>query len=89
VSASSSGERVKAASTATEGLATTGLPEFVSQVQEIVEELGRVSEVDRKAHGGWYESIAEEEENGDGEALGRTSSAESGATGASGASSSS
>ncbi|KAF2833641.1 hypothetical protein CC86DRAFT_365484 [Ophiobolus disseminans] len=78
VSASSSGERVKAASTATEGLATTGLPEFVSQVQGIVEELGRVSEVDRKSHGSWYESIAEEEENG--EELARVRSEESGAS---------
>ncbi|KAJ4294447.1 hypothetical protein N0V90_008138 [Kalmusia sp. IMI 367209] len=60
VSASSSGERVKAASTATEGLATTGLPEFVSQVGDICDQLGRISEVDRKAHGKWYEEIAEE-----------------------------
>lgn len=60
VSASSSGERVKAASTATEGLATTGLPEFVGQVADICEQLGKVSEVDRRAHGKWYEEIAEE-----------------------------
>jgi hypothetical protein len=60
VSASSSSERVKAASTATEGLATTGLPEFVSQVGDICEQLSKVSEVDRKAHGKWYEEIAEE-----------------------------
>ncbi|OCK77420.1 hypothetical protein K432DRAFT_436542 [Lepidopterella palustris CBS 459.81] len=62
ISASSSGERVRAASTATEGLATTGLPEFIGQVGEIVETLGRISEVDRKAHGVWYEQIAEEME---------------------------
>ncbi|KAF2704760.1 hypothetical protein K504DRAFT_364859, partial [Pleomassaria siparia CBS 279.74] len=62
VSASSSGERVRAASTATEGLATAGLPELVSQVGEIVEQLGKVSEVDRSAHGKWYEEIAEEME---------------------------
>ena len=62
VSASSSGERVKAASTATEGLATTGLPEFVSQVAFICEQLGKVGEVDRKCHGKWYEEIAEEME---------------------------
>tara|TARA_R110002003_G_scaffold52_23_gene4567 strand:+ start:30759 stop:33695 length:2937 start_codon:yes stop_codon:yes gene_type:complete len=80
VSASSSGERVKAASTATEGLATTGLPEFVSQVADICDELSRVSDVDRKTHGQWYEEIAEELENGglDGEDLTRSSSAESG-----------
>jgi hypothetical protein len=63
ISASSSSERVKAASTATEGLSTTGLPEFVSQVSRVVEELGHVSDVDRQAHGAWYKGITEEEEN--------------------------
>jgi hypothetical protein len=79
VSASSSGERVKAASTATEGLATTGLPEFVSQVGDICEQLGKVGEVDRKCHGKWYEEIAEEMERLglEGEELTRSSSAES------------
>ena len=79
VSASSSGERVRAASTATEGLATTGLPEFVSHVGEIVEQLGKMSEVDRAAHGQWYEEIAEEMERLalEGEELTRSSSATS------------
>ncbi|RYO63964.1 hypothetical protein AA0116_g3259 [Alternaria tenuissima] len=80
VSASSSGERVKAASTATEGLATTGLPEFVSQVADICEQLGKVGEVDRKSHGKWYEEIAEEMERlglEGGEELTRSSSADS------------
>jgi hypothetical protein len=79
VSASSSGERVKAASTATEGLATTGLPEFVSQVADICDQLSKVSDIDRKTHGKWYEEIAEELENGglDGEDLTRSTSAES------------
>jgi len=62
LSASSSGERVRAASTATEGLASSGLAEFVGQVGEIVEVLTRVSEVDRKAHGMWYEQISLEAE---------------------------
>jgi hypothetical protein len=81
VSASSSGERVKAASTATEGLATTGLAEFVPQVADICEQLSKLGEVDRKAHGKWYEEIAEEMENAsvDGEELTRSSSAESSA----------
>jgi hypothetical protein len=77
VSASSSGERVKAASTATEGLATTGLPEFVSQVAGICDQLSKVSDVDRKTHGKWYEEIAEEMENG-GLDLTRSESAEEG-----------
>jgi hypothetical protein len=82
VSASSSGERVKAASTATEGLATTGLPEFVSQVADICDQLSKVSDIDRKTHGKWYEEIAEELENGglDGEDLTRSSSAGSAST---------
>lgn len=79
VSASSSGERVRAASTATEGLATTGLPEFVSQVGDICEQLSKVSDVDRKAHGKWYEEIAEELERlgAEGLELERSSSTES------------
>ncbi|KAF2736356.1 Tcp11-domain-containing protein [Polyplosphaeria fusca] len=80
VSASSSGERIKAASTATEGLATTGLPEFVNQVGDIVEQLGKLSEIDRSAHGKWYEAIAEEVDRLalEGEELTRSSTAESG-----------
>ncbi|KAF1976008.1 hypothetical protein BU23DRAFT_552013 [Bimuria novae-zelandiae CBS 107.79] len=79
VSASSSGERVKAASTATESLATTGLPEFVSQVGDICEQLNKVSNVDRKAHGQWYEEIADELERlgAEGLELERSSSVES------------
>ncbi|CAO2658782.1 Nn.00g065050.m01.CDS01 [Neocucurbitaria sp. VM-36] len=86
VSASSSGERVRAASTATEGLAATGLPEFVSQVTDICEQLGKVGEVDRKCHGKWYEEIAEEMDTlgaGEGEELTRSSSMESDAAGSS------
>ena len=85
VSASSSGERVKAASTATEGLATTGLAEFVPQVADICEQLSKVGEVDRKAHGKWYEEIAEQMENepleGEGEELTRSESGGSAASG--------
>lgn len=62
VAASTSGERVRAASQASEGLASAGLPEFVGQVGEMVETLARVSEVDRKSHGLWYEQIAKEVE---------------------------
>ncbi|KAF2441659.1 hypothetical protein P171DRAFT_456650 [Karstenula rhodostoma CBS 690.94] len=80
VSASSSSERVKAASTATEGLATTGLPEFVSHVGDICDQLGKVSEVDRKAHSKWYEEIAEELERLGAEGGDLTSSAESDAS---------
>lgn len=85
VSASSSGERVKAASTATEGLATTGLAEFVPQVADICEQLSKVGEVDRKAHGKWYEEIAlqMEDEPLEGEELSRSESGGSAASGSS------
>jgi len=62
ISASSSGERVRAASTASEGLATSGIPEFIGQVGEIVDTLDKIGEVDRKSHGIWYGKIAEEVE---------------------------
>ncbi|GAB7348242.1 hypothetical protein MBLNU459_g6235t1 [Dothideomycetes sp. NU459] len=58
VAARSSSERVRAASSASESLASAGLPEFVSQVGEIVENLRRVAEVDWAAHSAWYEEVA-------------------------------
>jgi hypothetical protein len=60
ISASSSGERVRVATSAGEGLASNGLPEFIGQVGEIVDTLNRLSEVDRQAHGVWYEQVAAE-----------------------------
>lgn len=38
------------------------MPEFVARVGAMVEELAKVGEVDRKAHGGWYEEVAREGE---------------------------
>jgi hypothetical protein len=51
-------EKVKSASTASESLATLGLPEFVQKVGSIVEEVGKVGRLDRDAHGLWYEAVA-------------------------------
>ena len=69
ISASTSGERVRAVGTASESLASSGIPEFMSQVGEIVEGLNKIGEVDRAAHGIWYDQIAQEVERvGDGEA---------------------
>ena len=51
-------EKVKSASTASEGLATLGLPEFVQKVGGIVDEVGKVGVLDRDAHGPWYELVA-------------------------------
>ncbi|KAF1344063.1 T-complex protein 11-domain-containing protein [Delphinella strobiligena] len=64
VSARSSSERVRAASSATESLASAGLPEFVSQVGEMVETLRRIADVDWASHGTWYQEIAQNAADG-------------------------
>lgn len=74
ISASSSGEKVRAASTASEGLASTGLSEFVSQVGEMVNLMGRIGDVDRSAHGSWYEQIQKEVESAGNEESGASGS---------------
>jgi hypothetical protein len=58
LSAITASEKVKAMSTATESLATLGLPEFVTSVGKIVEDLGRLGVIDREAHALWYELVA-------------------------------
>lgn len=61
LSASSSGERLRAATTASQSLAAAGMPEFVTEVGKLVEELGKVREVDWTCHGMVYEHIWGEE----------------------------
>lgn len=58
LAADGSEERVRAATTAGESLSSSGLPEFVQRVGEMVSLLGRIGEVDRRAHGMWYEGVA-------------------------------
>lgn len=58
LAASTEKEKVRSASTSSEGLATLGLPEFVQKVGAMVEEISRVGAVDRQAHGQWYEDVA-------------------------------
>ena len=48
ISATTSSEKVKATSTASEGLAGLGLPEFVAPVGKIVDEIQRMGVVDRE-----------------------------------------
>jgi hypothetical protein len=62
LSAITASEKVRATSTASESLATLGLPEFVTSVGKIVEELGRVGVIDREAHAVWYELVAKKVE---------------------------
>lgn len=57
-SASSASERVRAATTASSSLAASGLPEFVPQIGALVDELLKIAEVDRAAHGVWYDEMA-------------------------------
>ncbi|KAL2133626.1 hypothetical protein VTI74DRAFT_2028 [Chaetomium olivicolor] len=61
--AASASEKVKATSTAGEKLASLGLAEFVEKVRDMVEMMGRVSAVDRGAHGVWWDRVAEIVEN--------------------------
>ena len=58
LSAASADERIRAATTASEVLASSGLPEFVVQIGALVEELVKVADVDREAHGKWYDDVA-------------------------------
>ena len=58
LSAASADERVRATTTASEVLASSGLPEFVVQIGALVDELTKVAAVDRAAHGKWYDDVA-------------------------------
>lgn len=58
LSAASADERIRATTTATEVLASSGLSEVVVQVGSMVDELRKVADVDREAHGKWYDEIA-------------------------------
>ncbi|KAI1329387.1 T-complex protein 11-domain-containing protein [Xylariaceae sp. FL0255] len=56
----STNDKVKATSAAGEKLAGLGMPECVEKVREMIDELSRVGNVDREAHGMWWERIAHE-----------------------------
>ncbi|KAG5217178.1 IQ calmodulin-binding motif domain-containing protein [Trichophyton interdigitale] len=57
LSATNTRERVKMTTTASQGLASAGMPEFVSEVGKIVETLDKVREVDWLCHGLVHEKI--------------------------------
>jgi T-complex protein 11 len=63
LSASSASERVRMTTTASQSLAAAGMPEFVNEVGKLVEEVGKVREVDWICHGMVYERIWREEGN--------------------------
>lgn len=58
LAASSAEERIRTSTTATEVLGSSGMPESVAKIGDIVQELGRVADVDREAHGKWYDEVA-------------------------------
>lgn len=58
LAASSAEERIRTSTTASEVLGSSGMPESVARIGDIVQELGRVADVDREAHGKWYDEVA-------------------------------
>lgn len=58
LSASSTAEKVRTTSAASEVLARIGMPEFVNEVGNAVDLLERVRNVDLKAHEKWYDQVA-------------------------------
>ncbi|KAL6247907.1 hypothetical protein RBB50_005255 [Rhinocladiella similis] len=60
LSASGTQERVRTTTGAAEILARAGMPEFLEEVNRLVDALDRIRAVDLKAHGKWYDQIAGE-----------------------------
>ncbi|KPM45547.1 hypothetical protein AK830_g896 [Neonectria ditissima] len=61
----SASEKVKAANTAGEKLASLGLSEFVDKVRQISDLLDRVGAVDRAAHSAWWDAVSTKVEQED------------------------
>ena len=59
LAAASSEERIRTSTTAGEVLGSSGMTEFVGRIGDIVQELSRVADVDREAHGKWYDEVAQ------------------------------
>lgn len=62
LAAQSSVERVRVASTTSEGLAAIGIGEFIGQIGALAEELGKVAAVDQAGHQMWLRQIATDSE---------------------------
>lgn len=58
LAASSAEERIRTSTTASEVLGSSGMPESVARIGNMIQELGRVADVDREAHGKWYDEVA-------------------------------
>jgi len=64
LSASTASERIRTTTTASQSLAASGMPEFVSEVGKIVDSLVKIREVDWMCHGTVYEKIWSEDTEG-------------------------
>jgi hypothetical protein len=60
LSAGGAAERARTTAGAAELLARVGMPEFLDEVNRLVEALDKVRAVDLKSHGRWYEQVAAE-----------------------------
>ena len=60
LAATSSQERVRLASSASEILSSGGLAEFVGRISGVAEEMAKVKQVDWDAHGKWLDDVARE-----------------------------
>ncbi|KAK7897077.1 hypothetical protein LTR67_004965 [Exophiala xenobiotica] len=60
LSATGTAERVRTTTSAAEVLARAGMPEFLEEVNHLVDALDRIRSVDLKAHGKWYDQVAAE-----------------------------
>lgn len=58
LSASGTAERVRTTTGAAEALARLGMPEFLDEVNRLVNSLDKIRTVDLKAHSKWYDQIA-------------------------------
>ncbi|KAH8693081.1 IQ calmodulin-binding motif domain protein [Talaromyces proteolyticus] len=57
LNAASASERVRATTTASQSLAAAGMPEFVSEVGKLVDDLSKIREVDWVSHSAVYDGI--------------------------------
>jgi hypothetical protein len=60
LSAGSAAEKARVTASAAEVLSRAGMPEFVNEVGGLVDVLERVRSVDLRAHGSWYDQVANE-----------------------------
>jgi hypothetical protein len=59
LAAMSTAEKVRTTTSAAEVLARAGMPEFVGEVNSLVEQLEKIRAVDLRAHFTWYDGVAE------------------------------